>query len=157
MSKIEMKVFNILIDSTLAKTSGYMADLAKRISSTGVTVAEVNKQLVALVKASDIKDKHIMIRVEVYSDKSFKLNVHKNMQTSRLILKALNIEKAAKEPGHGNPVATLTNAQLREIALQKMMDMNLNTNSSSLSFEKDLNAAMKMIAGTAKSMHIMVK
>lgn len=154
--KIGMKVFNILVDSTLAKGAGYMAELAKRISATGVVVAEVNKQLMNLIKSCNITDKFIMIRIEIYTDKSFKLSVHRNSQTSRAILNILGLEKAAKKPGHDDYVANITHAQIREIALKKMIDMNLNIDQTSLSFQKDLESAMKMIAGTAKSMHIKV-
>lgn len=65
---------------------------------------------------------------------------------ARLILKAAGIEKGSGEP-HKTKVAKLTGAQVREIAELKMPDLNAN----------DVDAAMKIIAGTARSMGVTVE
>ena len=84
-----------------------------------------------------------MVRIVTQRTYSFVL---KTPPTSGLILKALKQEK-----GSGNPntakVGTLTKAQLKEIAEKKMPDLNAN----------DVEAAMKGVAGTAKSMGVDVK
>jgi large subunit ribosomal protein L11 len=62
-----------------------------------------------------------------------------------LILKAAGVEKGSGEP-HTTKVAAISQAQVREIAESKMADLNAN----------DLDAAAKIIAGTARSMGITV-
>jgi large subunit ribosomal protein L11 len=61
-------------------------------------------------------------------------------------LKAAGIEKGSAVP-HKNKVATITKAQVEEIAKTKMSDLNAN----------DLDAASKIIAGTARSMGVVVQ
>jgi large subunit ribosomal protein L11 len=62
-----------------------------------------------------------------------------------LIKQALGLDKGSPEP-HRNKVATITQAQLEEIAAKKMKDLNAN----------DVAAATKIIAGTARSMGVEV-
>lgn len=63
-----------------------------------------------------------------------------------MILKAAGVEKGSGEP-HKTKVAKITEAQVREIATTKLADLNAN----------DLDAASKIIAGTARSMGITVE
>jgi large subunit ribosomal protein L11 len=63
-----------------------------------------------------------------------------------MILKAAGVEKGSGEP-HKTKVAKITQAQVREIATTKMADLNAN----------DLDAAAKIIAGTARSMGVTVE
>lgn len=83
--------------------------------------------------------------VEIFEDKSYKL-AYKTEPASAMILKALG-----KEKGSGtnttSKVGTLFKAQLKEIAEKKMSDLNAN----------DVEAASKIIAGTARSMGVEVK
>ncbi len=83
--------------------------------------------------------------ITVYEDRSYNF-VLKTPPTATLILKALGLEK-----GSGNPntkkIGTLTKAQVKEIAERKLVDMNAN----------DINAAMKMVEGAAKSMGVEVR
>ncbi len=65
---------------------------------------------------------------------------------AKMILKAAGVEKGSGEP-HKTKVAKITEAQVREIAQTKMPDLNAN----------DLDAASKIIAGTARSMGITVE
>jgi large subunit ribosomal protein L11 len=62
-----------------------------------------------------------------------------------MLLKAAGVEKGSGEP-HKTKVATISQAQVREIAESKMQDLNAN----------DIDAAAKIIAGTARSMGITV-
>ena len=80
----------------------------------------------------------------VYADRSFTF-VLKTPPASVLIRKAAGIEKGSGEPNK-KKVATLTMAQVNEIAKIKLPDMNAN----------DLEAAAQMVAGTARSMGVNV-
>lgn len=94
------------------------------------------------------KDKRgsiIPIELSVYDDRSFTF-VMKNPPASRLILKALGIEKGSGKAKE-EKVGALTKAQVADIAKEKMPDLNATTP----------EAAEKIIAGTARSMGIDVK
>ena len=83
--------------------------------------------------------------ITVYEDRTFTFIVHEP-PASALIKKAIGMEKGSGTPNK-EPVATLTKAQLKEIAERKMSDLNT----------KDVEQAMKIIAGTAKSMGVKVE
>ena len=83
----------------------------------------------------------VPVLMKVYSDRSFDFIV-KKPPASRLILKKLNIEKGSHKAQ--NKVAKLSRQQLKEIAEEKMEDLNAN----------DIEQAKKIIAGTARSMGI---
>jgi large subunit ribosomal protein L11 len=87
----------------------------------------------------------VPVEISVYEDRSFTF-ITKTPPAARLILKAAGIEKGSGEP-HKTKVAKLTKAQVRSIAESKMVDLNAN----------DLDAAEKIIAGTARSMGITVE
>jgi large subunit ribosomal protein L11 len=91
------------------------------------------------------KGQIIPVEITVYEDRSFTF-VTKTPPASRLILKAAGIEKGSAVP-HKNKVATISQAQVEEIAKTKMADLNAN----------DLAAASKIIAGTARSMGVVVQ
>jgi large subunit ribosomal protein L11 len=82
--------------------------------------------------------------ITVYSDKTFSF-VTKTPPNSFLLKKAAKIDKGTQTPGRGN-IAKVTMDQVREIAKTKMADMNAN----------DLEAACRMIVGSAQSMGIEV-
>ena len=86
----------------------------------------------------------IPVEISVYEDRSFTF-ILKTPPASVLIKKAIGIEKGSKEPNRIK-VAKITRAQLEEIAKTKMPDLNAN----------DIDAAMKIIAGTAKNMGVTV-
>ena len=86
----------------------------------------------------------IPVVITVYEDRSFTF-VTKTPPAADLIRKAIGLEKGSAEP-HRNKVGTITQAQLREIAQTKLADLNAN----------DLDAAAKIIAGTARSMGVEV-
>jgi large subunit ribosomal protein L11 len=83
--------------------------------------------------------------ISVYEDRSYDF-VLKTPPAAALILKAIGKEKGSGKPNTVK-VGTLTKAQVKEIAEKKMADLNAN----------DINAAMKMIEGAARSMGVEVK
>jgi len=86
----------------------------------------------------------IPVEITVFEDRSFDF-VLKTPPAAKLILKAAGIEKGSGVP-HTNKVANITKDQVREIAQTKMVDLNAN----------DVEAAMKIIEGTARSMGVTV-
>jgi large subunit ribosomal protein L11 len=81
----------------------------------------------------------------VYEDRSFTF-ITKTPPAAKLLLKAAGVEKGSGEP-HKTKVASVTREQVREIAATKLDDLSA----------ADLDAAEKIIAGTARSMGITVK
>ncbi len=86
----------------------------------------------------------IPVEISVYEDRSFTF-ILKTPPASVLIKKAIGIEKGSKEPNRIK-VAKINRAQLEEIAKTKMPDLNAN----------DIDAAVKIIAGTARNMGVTV-
>ncbi|PRY15896.1 50S ribosomal protein L11 [Kineococcus rhizosphaerae] len=86
----------------------------------------------------------IPVEITVYEDRSFTF-ITKTPPAAELIKKAAGVEKGSGEP-HVKKVANLTTAQVREIAEQKLQDLNA----------KDVDMAARIIAGTARSMGITV-
>jgi large subunit ribosomal protein L11 len=82
--------------------------------------------------------------VTVYEDRSFTF-VTKTPPAAVLIRQILNLDKGSAEP-HKLKVANLTRDQLRQVAETKLPDLNAN----------DIEAAMKIVAGTARSMGVTV-
>lgn len=87
----------------------------------------------------------IPVEITVYADRSYSF-VTKTPPAAVLLKKALNIEKGSGEPNKVR-VATISREKLREIAAQKLEDLNTT----------DLKAAEKIIEGTARSMGIVVE
>ena len=83
--------------------------------------------------------------IDIYEDRTFSFVV-KQPPAAILIKKSINLEKGSGEPNK-KKVATITEAQIEEIAGKKMPDLNANT----------IEAAKKIIAGTARSMGVVVK
>src|SRR6202007_3415184 len=86
----------------------------------------------------------IPVVITVYEDRSFTF-ITKSPPAAVLIKQALSLEKGSAEP-HRDKVARITQDQLRAIAEKKMADLNAN----------DVDAAAKIIAGTARSMGVEV-
>jgi large subunit ribosomal protein L11 len=84
----------------------------------------------------------IPVEITVFEDRSFTF-ITKSPPAAVLIKQALSLEKGSAEP-HREKVGRITQAQLREIAEKKMKDLNAN----------DIDAAAKIIAGTARSMGV---
>jgi large subunit ribosomal protein L11 len=86
----------------------------------------------------------IPVVITVYEDRSFTFET-KSPPAAVLIKQALSLEKGSSEP-YREKVGTITQDQLRQIAERKMKDLNAN----------DIDAAAKIIAGTARSMGVEV-
>ena len=86
----------------------------------------------------------IPVVITVFGDRTFDL-AFKSPPAAVLIKKAVGLDKAANNPGH-EVVAKITSDQIREIAETKMPDLNAN----------DVDAAMRIIEGTARQMGITV-
>ncbi len=108
----------------------------------GVNIMEFCKAYNAATEAQ--RGQVIPVEISVYEDRSFTF-VTKTPPAARMILKAAGVEKGSPTP-HTTKVAKITREQVREIAQTKMADLNAN----------DLDAAEKIIAGTARSMGITV-
>ncbi|NLE21072.1 MAG: 50S ribosomal protein L11 [Clostridiales bacterium] len=87
----------------------------------------------------------IPVVITVYSDRSFTF-ITKTPPVPDLIKKTLNIESGSDKPNK-NKVAQLTSQQVRDIATQKMSDLNAAS----------IEAAMSMVKGTARSMGVTVE
>jgi large subunit ribosomal protein L11 len=109
----------------------------------GVNIMEFCKAYNAQTESQ--RGQVVPVEISVYEDRSFTF-ITKTPPASRLILAAAGIDKGSGEP-HKTKVARLTKAQVRAIAETKMPDLNAN----------DLDAAEKIIAGTARQMGITVE
>jgi large subunit ribosomal protein L11 len=109
----------------------------------GVNIMEFCKAYNAATESQ--RGNVIPVEITVYEDRSFTFAL-KTPPAARLLLKAAGVQKGSGEP-HKNKVATVTWDQVREIAETKKEDLNAN----------DVDAAAKIIAGTARSMGITVK
>ncbi len=108
----------------------------------GVNIMEFCKQFNA--KTQNDKGMVIPVVITVYADKSFTF-ITKVSPVPALINKAAGIESGSGEPNR-KKVAKITKAQVQDIAQKKMPDLNTI----------DLEAAMRMVAGTARSMGVEV-
>ena len=108
----------------------------------GVNIMEFCKAYNAATEAQ--RGQIVPVEISVYEDRSFTF-VTKTPPAARLLLAAAGVDKGSGEP-HTKKVATVTMAQVREIAQTKMEDLNAN----------DIDQAAKIIAGTARSMGITV-
>ncbi len=109
----------------------------------GVNIMEFCKQFNA--KTQSQPGMVIPVVITVFSDKSFTF-ITKTPPAATLLVKAAKLEKGSGEPNR-NKVGKVTSQQVREIAQLKMPDLNAN----------DIEAAMTMVAGTARSMGITVE
>ena len=87
----------------------------------------------------------IPVVITAYADRSFAF-VTKSPPNSYFLKKAAGVEKGSQTTGKGRPVGQVTMAQIREIAEQKMQDLNAN----------DLDGACRMLIGSARSMGLEV-
>jgi large subunit ribosomal protein L11 len=113
------------------------------LGSKGVNIMEFCKQFNA--RTQDQAGKIIPVIITVYKDKSFDF-ITKTPPVAVQLMTVAKLQKGSKEPNR-NKVATITWDQVREIAEGKMSDLNC--------FE--VEPAMSMVAGTARSMGIVVK
>lgn len=113
------------------------------LGAKGVNIMEFCKQFNA--RTQDKAGKVIPVIITVYKDKSFNFII-KTPPVSVQILEALKIKSGSAEPNR-NKVASLSWDQVKIIAEDKMVDLNCFT----------VESAMRMVAGTARSMGVRVK
>ena len=112
------------------------------LGSKGVNIMEFCKQFNA--RTQDKQGKVVPVLITVYTDKSFDF-VIKTAPASLQLLDAAKIKEGSKEPNRVK-VGKVTWSQVEEIAKDKMPDLNCFT----------IESAMKMVAGTARSMGITI-
>ena len=117
--------------------------LGPTLGQAGVNIGDFTKKFNEATKG--MMGDMIPVVISVYEDRSYDF-VLKTPPASSLILKALKKDKGSGKPNTVK-VGTLTKAQLKEIAEKKMPDLNAG----------DINAAMKIVAGTARQMGVEVK
>ncbi len=108
----------------------------------GVNIMEFCKAYNAATESQ--RGQVIPVEITVYEDRSFTF-ILKTPPAARLILKAAGVDKGAANP-LTTKVASITKAQVKEIAETKMADLNAN----------DVENAMRIIEGTARSMGVSV-
>ncbi|MGF0115754.1 50S ribosomal protein L11 [Promicromonospora sp. Marseille-Q5078] len=108
----------------------------------GVNIMEFCKAYNAATESQ--RGNVVPVEITVYEDRSFTF-ITKTPPAAELIKKAAGVAKGSATP-HTVKVAQLTSDQVREIAQTKLQDLNAN----------DIDAAMKIVAGTARSMGITV-
>ena len=113
------------------------------LGASGVNIMQFVKEFND--RTANLNGMIIPVVITVYKDKSFEF-ITKEPPMAVLIKKAAKIEKASGKPNK-EKVAKLTKAQVEEIAKQKMPDLNAVS----------LEAAMSMVAGTARSMGVLVE
>jgi large subunit ribosomal protein L11 len=109
----------------------------------GINIMEFCKAFNARTQEME-KGSPIPVVITYYQDKSFTFEM-KTPPVSYFLKKAAKLDKGSQTPGRGS-AGKVTGAQLREIATKKMKDLNAN----------DVEAAMKMVAGSARSMGLEV-
>ena len=112
------------------------------LGASGVNIMQFVKEFND--RTANLNGTVIPVVITVYKDKSFNF-ITKEPPMAVLIKKAARIEKASGKPNR-EKVAKLTKAQVEEIAKQKMPDLNAAS----------LESAMSMVAGTARSMGVIV-
>ena len=109
----------------------------------GVNIMEFCKAYNAATEAQ--RGDVVPVEISIYEDRSFDFKL-KTPPAARLLLKAAGVEKGSGTPNK-TKVASVTAAQVREIATLKQVDLNAN----------DVDAAMKIVEGTARSMGVVVE
>lgn len=117
--------------------------LGTTLGPAGINIGEFVKKFNDATK--DMVGDMVPCVITIYEDRSYDFEL-KTPLASGLIAKMLKIEKGSGKP-NTSKVGTLTKDQLRQIAEQKLPDLNAT----------DIDAAMKIIAGTARSMGVDVK
>ena len=87
----------------------------------------------------------IPVVITVYADRTFSF-IRKTPPASYFIKKAVKLDKGSSEPGRQDYVARVSMAQIKQIAEQKMVDLNAN----------DIDAACRILSGSARSMGVEV-
>ncbi len=140
MAKEVSKVVKLQVRGGAANPS---PPVGPALGAAGVNIMEFCKQFNA--RTQDKQGKVLPVQITVYKDKSFDF-VIKTPPAAVQILEAAKTKKGSGEP-HIKKVATISWDQVRAIAEDKMPDLNAFT----------VESAMKMVAGTARSMGVKIK
>lgn len=117
--------------------------LGPTLGQAGVNIGDFTKKFNEATKG--MMGDMIPVLITVYEDRTYDFKL-KSPPASSLILKALKQEKGSGKP-NTKKIGSITKAQAKEIAERKMADLNANT----------IDQAVKIIAGTARSMGVDVK
>jgi len=140
MAKEVQKVLKLQIRGGAANPS---PPVGPALGAAGVNIMEFCKQFNS--RTQDKPGKVVPVVISVFADKSFEF-VIKTPPAAAQLLEAAKIKKGSSEPNRSK-VASVTWDQVRKIAEDKMQDLNAFT----------VESAMKMVAGTARSMGLNVK
>ena len=140
MAKEVQKVLKLQIRGGAANPS---PPVGPALGAAGVNIMEFCKQFNS--RTQDKPGKVVPVVISVFADKSFEF-VIKTPPAAAHLLEAAKVKKGSSEPNRSK-VASVTWDQVRKIAEDKMQDLNAFT----------VESAMKMVAGTARSMGINVK
>ncbi len=140
MAKELSKIVKLQIKGAAANPS---PPVGPALGSAGVNIMEFCKQFNA--RTQDSAGKIIPVEIRVYKDKSFEF-VTKTTPATVQLLNASKVKSGSGEPNR-KKVGTVTWTQVKEIAEDKMKDLNSFT----------VESAMSMIAGTARSMGLKVE
>ena len=140
MAKEISKVVKLQVKGGAANPS---PPVGPALGAAGVNIMEFCKQFNA--RTQDKQGKILPVAITVYKDKSFEFVV-KTPPAAVQLLEAAKLKSGSSEPNR-KKVATVTWDQLKTIAEDKMPDLNAFT----------VESAMKMVAGTARSMGVKVK
>ena len=140
MAKEVSKVVKLQVRGGAANPS---PPVGPALGAAGVNIMEFCKQFNA--RTQDKQGKVLPVAITVYKDKSFDF-VIKTPPAAVQILEAIKVKKGSSEP-HVKKVGTISWDQIRVIAEDKMPDLNAFS----------IESAMKMVAGTARSMGIKTK
>ena len=113
------------------------------LGAAGVNIVEFTKAYNAATESQ--RGNIVPVEITVYEDRSFTF-ITKTPPAARLLLTAAGLDKGSPVP-HTQKVGKVTMEQVKEIAQTKMPDLNAN----------DIDAAAKIVAGTARSMGITVE
>jgi large subunit ribosomal protein L11 len=138
--KQQRKTLQVTLE--LEAGSASMVELGKMLGPTGVNTRQLKLEYDD--NTSSQRGEIVPVVVTVFEDRSYNLR-YKTPPTSFLIRQALGTDKGSQRPGHEG-AGRLTPAQVRAIAERKLPDLNTT----------DVEAAMKAVAGSARSMGITV-
>jgi large subunit ribosomal protein L11 len=120
-----------------------MVDLGKMLGPTGVNTRQLKLDYDAATAGQ--RGEIVPVVVTVFEDRSYALR-YKTPPTAYLIRKALGLSSGSPRPG-SQVVAKMSRSQLREVAERKLPDLNTD----------DIAAAMRQVAGTARSMGVLIE
>src|SRR5580693_6707450 len=140
MAKKIVKKIKIIASGGAAAMTPAMGQV---LGPAGINIGEFLKKFNDASK--EMRGDMVPAEISVYEDRSYTF-VLKTPPASSLILKAIGKEKGSGKPNTAK-IGTITKAQLKEIAQKKMADLNAH----------DIDQAVKIIAGSARSMGVEVK